>query len=48
MAFDKNQLQVIEKVHPSSFAETDLHEHLRDIGGQKLLLCGYMVSTAAT
>lgn len=32
--------KVVQKVHPSAFAETDLHEHL---GGGKIVLTGYMV-----
>lgn len=32
--------KVIKKVHPSSFADTDLHEYL---GGGKIVLTGYMV-----
>ena len=35
--------KVIEKVHPSSFADTDLHEHLGGKGGSKIVLVGYMV-----
>lgn len=42
---------MIEKIHPGSFAETNLHDYLRDIGGLKTVLCGYMahvcVSTTA-
>lgn len=37
----KNGEKVIGKNHPSSFADTDLHEHL---GGGKIVLTGYMVS----
>jgi len=33
--------KVVKKVHPSAFAETDLHEHLG--GGKKIVLTGYMV-----
>lgn len=40
----KDGEKVIEKVHPSSFAETGLHEHLGGKGGSKLVLTGYMVS----
>ena len=44
----KNGEKVIGKNHPSSFADTDLHEHL---GGGKIVLTGYMahvcVSTTA-
>ena len=36
--------KVIEKVHPSSFADTELHEFLRGKGASKLVLTGYMVS----
>ncbi|KAI6790294.1 hypothetical protein KC361_g8024 [Hortaea werneckii] len=43
--------KVIGKVHPSSFADTPLHEHLQSTGSRKLVLCGYMahvcVSTTA-
>ena len=35
--------KVIEKIHPSSFADTGLHEHLGGVEGQKLVLVGYMV-----
>lgn len=35
--------KVIEKIHPSSFADTNLHEYLRGTGGQKIVLTGYMV-----
>ncbi|KAI7712557.1 hypothetical protein KC353_g8172 [Hortaea werneckii] len=41
----------IEKVHPSSFANTNLHEHLGGVAGSKIVLAGYMahvcVSTTA-
>lgn len=36
----KSGEKVIEKNHPSSFADTDLHEHLG--GGKKVVLTGYM------
>lgn len=36
--------KIIEKVHPSSFADTDLHEHLGGVAGSKIVLVGYMVS----
>ncbi|KAF2149678.1 isochorismatase [Myriangium duriaei CBS 260.36] len=43
--------KVVTKVHPSSFADTDLNEHLKEIGSQKIVLTGYMahvcVSTTA-
>ena len=39
----KNGETVIEKNHPSSFADTNLHEHLQGNGGQKIVLTGYMV-----
>ncbi|GAB7350063.1 hypothetical protein MBLNU459_g0732t1 [Dothideomycetes sp. NU459] len=43
--------KVIKKNFPSSFAETDLHEHLGGKGGEKIVLTGYMahvcVSTTA-
>lgn len=32
--------KVVTKIHPSAFADTDLHEHL---GGGKIVLTGYMV-----
>lgn len=35
--------KVIEKLHPSSFADTNLHDYLRGIGGLKIVLTGYMV-----
>ncbi|EME45822.1 hypothetical protein DOTSEDRAFT_71500 [Dothistroma septosporum NZE10] len=47
----KNGEKVIEKIHPSSFADTTLHDYLRGNGGQKVVLTGYMahvcVSTTA-
>ena len=36
--------KVIEKVHPSSFADTGLHEFLEGKRASKLVLTGYMVS----
>lgn len=36
--------KVIKKAHPSSFADTELYEFLRDKGASKLVLIGYMVS----
>ncbi|WPH03251.1 Hypothetical protein R9X50_00612800 [Acrodontium crateriforme] len=43
--------KVIEKIHPSSFADTKLHEHLQAGGDKKIVLTGYMahvcVSTTA-
>ena len=39
----KNGEKVIGKNHPSSFADTDLHEHLGG-KGSKIVLTGYMVS----
>ena len=38
----KDGEKVIEKHHPSSFAETDLDQHLK--GDSKVVLTGYMVS----
>lgn len=35
--------KVIEKLHPSSFADTVLNDYLRGIGGMKVVLVGYMV-----
>jgi nicotinamidase-related amidase len=40
----KNGEKVVGKNHPSSFADTDLHEH---IGGGKVVLTGYMVCCAS-
>lgn len=37
----KDGEKVIQKIHPSSFAETDLADYL---GGGKVVLTGYMVS----
>ncbi|KEZ46278.1 hypothetical protein SAPIO_CDS1191 [Scedosporium apiospermum] len=43
--------KVIHKLYPSSFADTDLQQHLESIGSKKLVLAGYMahvcVSTTA-
>jgi len=36
--------KVIHKLYPSSFADTDLQQHLELIGSKKLVLAGYMVS----
>ena len=36
--------KVIEKAHPSSFADTELHDFLKGKGASKLVLTGYMVS----
>lgn len=36
--------KVISKLHPSSFADTPLHEHLKGTGTSKIVLVGYMVS----
>lgn len=38
----KDGEKVVKKIHPSSFAETDLAEYL---GGGKVVLTGYMVSS---
>ena len=35
--------KVIEKLHPSSFADTSLHDYLRGFGSMKIVLTGYMV-----
>lgn len=35
--------KVVTKHHPSSFAETDLHEYLGKEGSKKIVLTGYMV-----
>lgn len=35
--------KVINKIHPSSFADTNLHDYLRGVGGLKVVLVGYMV-----
>lgn len=40
----KNGEKVIGKNHPSSFADTDLHEYLGGKGGSKIVLTGYMVN----
>ncbi|KAK3722960.1 hypothetical protein LTR37_002105 [Vermiconidia calcicola] len=43
--------KVVDKIHPSSFADTNLHDYLRGVGGLKIVLTGYMahvcVSTTA-
>lgn len=43
--------KVVRKHHPSSFAETDLNQYLKDEGQKKIVLVGYMahvcVSTTA-
>ena len=39
----KDGEKVIEKIHPSSFADTTLHDYLRGTGGKKVVLTGYMV-----
>jgi len=36
--------KVVEKIHPSSFVDTNLHDYLRGVGGLKVVLTGYMVS----
>lgn len=38
--------KVVQKVHPGSFADTDLDEYLKSEGdaGKKIVLTGYMVS----
>ena len=35
--------KVISKQHPSSFADTPLHEYLGEVGAKKTVLVGYMV-----
>ena len=40
----KSGEKVIEKQHPSAFADTGLHEYLGGNGEAKLVLTGYMVS----
>ena len=37
--------KVVDKIHPSSFADTNLHDYLRGVGGLKIVLTGYMVRT---
>lgn len=39
----KSNEKVIHKHHASSFAETDLQQHLESIGRKKIVLVGYMV-----
>ena len=43
----KDGEKVIEKQHPSSFADTDLDDHLKGSGGNKVVLTGYMVSCSS-
>ena len=38
--------KVIKKLHPSSFIDTNLHEHLKEVGAKKIVLAGYMVRHA--
>ena len=40
--------KVIQKVHPSSFAETELDVYLKEQGVKKAVLVGYMVSIFRT
>jgi nicotinamidase-related amidase len=35
--------KVISKEHPSSFADTPLHDYLKEVGASKTVLVGYMV-----
>ncbi len=42
----KDGEKVIGKIHPSSFADTQLHEYLKESGATKIVLCGYMVRKA--
>lgn len=42
----KDGEKTIEKLHPSSFADTELDQYLRGVGSKKILLTGYMVSRA--
>lgn len=39
----KDGEKIVHKKHPSSFAGTDLQEHLESINSKKLVLVGYMV-----
>lgn len=39
----KDGEKVIQKNHPSCFADTNLHDYLRGVGGKKVVLVGYMV-----
>lgn len=39
----KSGEKVITKQHPSSFADTPLHEYLKDESSKKVVLTGYMV-----
>jgi len=47
----KDGEKVIEKLHPSAFADTPLHDYLQGLGQKKIVLTGYMahvcVSTTA-
>lgn len=43
----KSGEKVIHKEHPSSFADTDLQQHLESLGSKKIVLTGYMVSKLA-
>ncbi|KAK3677020.1 phospholipase C type enzyme [Recurvomyces mirabilis] len=47
----KDGEKYIEKLHPSSFADTELHDYLQGTGAKKVVLTGYMahvcVSTTA-
>ena len=36
----------IGKIHPSSFAETPLHDYLNEVGAKKVVLVGYMVGSS--
>ena len=38
--------KVIEKLHPSSFADTPLQDYLRGVGALKIVLVGYMVGSS--
>ena len=44
----KSREKVIHKEHPSSFADTDLQQHLESLGSKKIVLTGYMVSCIAS
>ena len=44
----KDGEKLINKIHPSSFAETNLHDYLQGIGGKKIVLVGYMVSSCVS
>lgn len=43
----KGNEKVVRKNYPSSFAETDLQQHLESIGIKKIVLVGYMVRRPA-